>query len=80
MAIQSTGSDTRLLRDVVQTGIGAVARKCPFGHLENTLAVTQSIHSRLSLGRLGTLLHHFLKFLQPETVSDYLLIRRLSPF
>jgi hypothetical protein len=57
MAIQGTGSDTRLLRDVVQTGIGTVARKGFFGHFENTLAVAQSIRSRLSLSRLGTLLH-----------------------
>jgi hypothetical protein len=51
MAIQGAGSDTRLLRDVVQTGIGTVARKGLFGHFENPLAVAQSIQSRLSLGR-----------------------------
>jgi hypothetical protein len=28
---------------------------------------------------LGTLLLHLPKILQPETVSDYLLIRRASP-
>ena len=79
MAIQGTGSDTRLLRDVVQTGRRAVARKGPFRHFENPLAVAQSIRSRLSLGGLGTLLLHLPKILQPEIVSDYLLIRRASP-
>jgi hypothetical protein len=29
---------------------------------------------------LGMFLLHFHKFLQPETISDYLLSRRLSPF
>ena len=80
MAIQGTGSDTRLLRDVVQTGSRAVARKSPLRHFENSLTVAQSIRSRLSLGRLGMFLLHFHKFLQPETISDYLLSRRLTPF
>jgi hypothetical protein len=39
MAIQGAGSDTRLLRDVVQTGSRAVARKSPF--------TTSRIRSRL---------------------------------
>jgi hypothetical protein len=43
MAIQGTGSDTRLLRDIVQTGSRAVARKSPLRHFENSLAVAQSI-------------------------------------
>jgi hypothetical protein len=80
MAVQGTGSNSRLLRDVVQTGIGTIARKGPFGHFEDTLAVAQGIRSRLSLGRLGAALLHFKKILQPEIVSDYLLIRRTSPF
>ncbi len=80
MAIQGTGSDTRLLRDVVQTGIGTVARKGPFGHFENSLTVAHSIRSRLSFGGLGMFLLHFQNFLQPETISGYLLTRRLSPF
>jgi hypothetical protein len=29
---------------------------------------------------LRTFLHHFQNILQPETISDYLLTRRLSPF
>jgi hypothetical protein len=29
---------------------------------------------------LGVFLLHFQNFLQPETISDYLLTRRLSPF
>jgi hypothetical protein len=79
MAVQGTGSNTRLLRDVVQTGSRAVAREGPLRHFENSLAVAQSIRSRLSLGSLGMFLH-FQNFLQPETISDYLLTRRLSPF
>jgi hypothetical protein len=29
---------------------------------------------------LRAFLHHFQNILQPETISDYLLTRRLSPF
>ena len=63
MAIQSTGPDTRLFRYVVQTGIGAVARKGSFRHFENSLAVTLGIRSWPSLGRFGTFLCHFQKIL-----------------
>lgn len=56
-----------------------MARKSPFPHFENSLAVVQSIRARLSSGRPGRFF--FIdKFLQPETISGYLFIRRLSPF
>jgi hypothetical protein len=42
MAIQGTCSDTRLLRDVVQTGSRAVARKSPLRHFENSLALRRA--------------------------------------
>jgi hypothetical protein len=61
------GSETRLLRDVVQTGRRAVTRKSPLRHFENSLAVAQSIRSRLALGRLGMLLHF-----QLLATGDYL--------
>lgn len=61
MAIQGSGSDSGLLRDVVQTGTRAVARKSPPRHFENTFAVAQSIRSRLSRGGLEMLLLHFAK-------------------
>jgi hypothetical protein len=69
MAIQGAGPDTRLPGDVVQTGSRAVARKSRFRHFENSLAVAQSIRSRLSLGSLGMFLLHFQIFCN----------RRLSP-
>jgi len=80
MAIQGTGSNTRLLRDVVQTGSRAVARKSPLRHFENSLAVPLRVGSRLSQDGLRAFLHHLQNILQPETISDYLLTRRLSPF
>jgi hypothetical protein len=49
-------------------------------HVENSLAVAQSIGSQLSPGRLGKFLLHSQNFLQPEIISDYLFTWRLSPF
>jgi hypothetical protein len=80
MAVQGTGSDTRLLRDVIQTGSRAVARKSDLRHFENSIAVTLRVGSRLSLGRRGMFLLHFQDFLQPESVSAYLHTWRLPPF
>ena len=80
MAIQGTGPDTRLPRDVVQAGSSPVARKSPLRHFKNSLAVPLRVGSRLSQDRLRAFLHHFQNILQPETISDYLLTRRLSPF
>jgi hypothetical protein len=80
MAIQSTSSHARVLCDFVEAGIRAVLGKSSLRHFENALAVAQRVRSRLSLDGLGTLLLHRSKFLQPEAVSEYLLIRRQSPF
>jgi hypothetical protein len=55
MAIQGAGSDTRVFRDVVQTGIRPMEGKSTLRHFENALAVAQSIGSRLSLSGLGGL-------------------------
>jgi hypothetical protein len=73
MAIQGTGSDTRLLRDIVQTGSRAVARKSPFA--------TSRIRSRLRRAsfaafawQVGIVSSSFSKF--PAT-GDYL---RLSTY
>jgi hypothetical protein len=80
MAVQGTGPDTRLLRDVVQAGSRTVAGESHLRHFENSLAVPLRVGSRLSQDGLRPFLHHFQNILQPETISDYLLTRRLSPF
>jgi hypothetical protein len=52
IAILRTGSHAGLLRDFVQTGIGAVAGKCFLRSFENTLTVPLGIRARPALSRL----------------------------
>jgi hypothetical protein len=53
MAIHGTSSNTRLLRDFVQTGIGTLASKGSLRDFKNTLAVSLRIRPRLSGGAVN---------------------------
>ena len=61
VAVQGAGADTSLLRDVVQVDFAVRSGKGIFRHLEDALAVSLRVCSRLSRGGFGTFRCH-LKF------------------
>ena len=80
VTIQSSRAHARLFGDIVQAGVGAKAGKRLLRHLQYALAVPLRIACAAFAGRVVNVSSPCAKYLQPETVSDYLFIRRLSPF
>jgi hypothetical protein len=73
VTIQSSRSNPCLLGDIVQADVRAGTSEGLFRDLKNALTIALRIGAQSSRDGLGTFCRH-IKILQPESISDYLLI------